>query len=65
MAHLSDLRMHVVIVHFLFLFVHFSDFSLGSISVHAVVSEFNDRCFLCSWCSMEMWCPDETGWATN
>ena len=25
----------------------------------AFVSEFN--CFLCSRCSMEMWCPDDTG----
>ena len=29
----------------------------------ALVSRFNKRCFLRSRCSMEMWCPDDTGLA--
>ena len=32
------------------------------VSLQASVSEFNCRCFLCCRCSMEIWCPDDTGW---
>ena len=33
--------------------------SFKKVSLLALVSEFNERCFLRSRCSMEMWCPDE------
>ena len=34
-------------------------FSFKCMSLLAVVSEFNSRCFLRIRCSMEMWCPDD------
>ena len=36
-------------------------FSFTFISLLAYVSVFGCRCFLCSRCSMEMWCPYDTG----
>ena len=39
-------------------FLSFS-FSNKNISLLASVSDFNCRSFLCSRCSMEMWCPDD------
>ena len=42
-------------------FVFFSCLSFKHISLLALVSEFNCRCFLRGRCSMEMWCPDEIG----
>ena len=33
---------------------------LKYVSLLASVSDFNQRCFLRSRCSMEMWCPDDT-----
>ena len=43
--------------------------SFKYVSLVALVSEFHDRCFLRSRCSMELWCPDDIGrdswdWAT-
>ena len=29
--------------------------------LQALTSNFNKRCFICSRCSMEMWCPDDVG----
>ena len=55
------------VFHFLFSFVLkkkvssflFSCISFKYVKLLALVSEFN--CFLRSRCSMEMWCPDDTG----
>ena len=38
-----------------------SSFLFQKISLPASVSESNYRCSLRSWCSMQMWCPDDTG----
>ena len=38
-----------------FFFFHFK-----FISLLALTSEFHERCFLCSRCSMEMWCLNDT-----
>ena len=45
------------IVVLLFLFC----ISFKNVSSQALVAEFNYRCFICSRCSMEMWCPDDMG----
>ena len=39
----------------------FSCISSKPVSLLALVSEFNCTCFLRSRCSVEMWCPDDTG----
>ena len=36
-------------------------FSFKHVSLQPLVSEFNNRSFLRSRCSMETWCPDEIG----
>ena len=45
----------------LFLFLFSFSFSFKCMRLQAQVSEFNERCFHRSRCSMEMWCPDEIG----
>ena len=45
----------------MFLRFHFSCISFKKVSLLPLVSDVNCRCFLLSGCSMEMWCPDDTG----
>ena len=51
------LLIFLVLFFFSFSFVFF----LAKKPLLAFVSGFNKRCFLRSRCSMEMWCPDDTG----
>ena len=71
MAHLRDPAfMFLISLSFMFssfcfslenCFFFFSCISFKYVPFLALVSEFNCRCFLRSWCSREMWSPDDVG----